>query len=235
MKRYSLQKRFLFAVDCIIFGYDGVELKLLVIQRSLEPFRGMWSLVGGFVEENESSDGAAVRVLKKLTGLDGIYMEQLHTFSEPGRDTVERTISVAYFALIDIKKYKQQINEDYHPAWVPINELPNLIFDHSKFVELAKDKLRYKAALHPLLFELLPDKFTMPQLQSLYQAVYNTEFDKGNFNRKMLSTKLLLKLKDKDKLNSKKGAYYYKVDHKKYSAGFKAFLNFVPSKIPHTN
>jgi len=235
MKRYSLQKRFLFAVDCIIFGYDGLELKLLVIQRSLEPFRGMWSLVGGFVEESESSDGAAVRVLKKLTGLDGIYMEQLHTFSAPERDTVERTISVAYFALIDIKKYKQQINEDYHPAWVPINELPNLIFDHSKFVELAKDKLRYKAALHPLLFELLPDKFTMPQLQSLYQAVYNTEFDKGNFNRKMLSTKLLLKLKDKDKLNSKKGAYYYKVDHKKYSDGFKAFLNFVPSKIPHTS
>lgn len=228
MKRYSLQKRFLFAVDCIIFGYDGVDLKLLVIQRSLEPFRGRWSLVGGFVEENESSDGAAVRVLKTLTGLDGIYMEQLHTFSEPDRDTLERTISVAYFALIDIQKYKQQINEEYHPAWVLINQLPDLIFDHSKFVELAKEKLRYKAALHPLLFELLPAKFTMPQLQNLYQAVYNTDFDKGNFNRKILSTKLLLKLKDKDKLNSKKGAFYYKVDNKKYNASFNSFLNFIP-------
>jgi len=235
MKRYSLQKRFLFAVDCIIFGYDGVDLKLLVIQRSFEPFKGMWSLVGGFVGESESAEGAAARVLKDLTGLDGLYMEQLHAFTEPDRDLVERTISIAYFALIDIQKYKQQINEDYHPAWFPINQLPDLIFDHNRIVELAKEKLRYKAALHPLLFELLPAKFTMPQLQSLYQAVYNTEFDKGNFNRKLLSTKLLVKLKDKDKLNSKKGAYYYKVDHKKYSAGFKAFLNFVPGNIPHNS
>ena len=229
MRRYSQQERFLFAVDCIIFGYDGQELKLLVIQRSFEPFKGKWSLVGGFVGETESAEGAATRVLKDLTGLDGIYMEQLHGFTAPDRDTVERTISIAYFALIDIQKYKQQINEDYHPAWVPINKLPELIFDHTKIVELAKDKLRYNAALHPLLFELLPSKFTMPQLQNLYQAVYNTEFDKGNFNRKLLSTKLLLKLKDKDKLGSKKGAFYYKVDTKQYSAGFKSFLNFVPS------
>lgn len=229
MRRYSQQKRFLFAVDCIIFGYDGQELKLLVIQRSFEPFKGKWSLVGGFVSETESAEGAAARVLKDLTGLDGLYMEQLHGFTEPDRDTVERTVSIAYFALIDIQKYKQQINEDYHPAWFPINKLPELIFDHTKIVELAKDKLRYNAALHPLLFELLPSKFTMPQLQNLYQAVYNTEFDKGNFNRKLLSTKLLLKLKDKDKLSSKKGAFYYKVDTKRYSAGFKAFLNFVPS------
>lgn len=233
MRRYSQQKRFLFAVDCIIFGYDGQELKLLVIQRSFEPFKGMWSLVGGFVSETESAEGAAARVLKDLTGLDGIYMEQLHSFTAPDRDAVERTVSIAYFALIDIKKYKQQINEDYHPAWFPINKLPELIFDHTKIVELAKEKLRYNAALHPLLFELLPAKFTMPQLQSLYQAVYNAEFDKGNFNRKLLSTKLLLKLKDKDKLSSKKGAFYYKVDIKKYSAGFKSFLNFVPSQ--HVN
>ena len=233
MRRYSQQTRFLFAVDCIIFGYDGVDLKLLVIQRSFEPFKGMWSLVGGFVEEKESAEGAAARILKSLTGLDGLYMEQLHAFSDPGRDTMERTISIAYFALIDIQKYKQQINEDYHPAWVPINQLPDLIFDHTKIVELAKEKLRYKAALHPLLFELLPEKFTMPQLQNLYQAVYNTEFDKGNFNRKLLSTKLLVKLKDKDKLNSKKGAFYYKVDNHKYNAAFNAFLNFVPGNKPN--
>ncbi len=232
MRRYSQQKRFLFAVDCIIFGYDGVDLKLLVIQRSFEPFKGMWSMVGGFVSENESAEGAAVRILKELTGLDGLYMEQLHAFTEPNRDSVERTISITYFSLIDIQKYKQQINEDYHPAWVPINQVPDLIFDHNKFVELAKEKLRYKAALHPLLFELLPAKFTIPQLQSLYQAVYNTDFDKGNFNRKILSTKLLVKLKDKDKLNSKKGAFYYKVDNIKYNASFNAFLNFVPGNLP---
>ena len=235
MRRYALQKRFLLAVDCIIFGYDGQELKLLVIQRSFEPFKGQWSLLGGFIGEQESSEGAAARVLKELTGMDGLYMEQLNTFSEPERDTAERTISIAYFALIDIQKYKQQISEDYHPAWFPINDVPDLIFDHNKMVELAKEKLRYKAALHPLLFELLPAKFTMPQLQSLYQAIYNTEFDKGNFNRKMLSTKLLVKLKDKDKLNSKKGAFYFKVDTKKYSASFNSFLNFVPGTVPKSS
>ena len=230
MTRYSQQKRFLFAVDCIIFGFDGQELKLMVIQRGFEPFKGNWSLVGGFVSEQESAEDAAARVLKELTGLDGLYMEQLHAFSDISRDSVERTISVAYFALIDIQKYKKQIIEHYHPAWFSINGLPNLIFDHSKIVELAKEKLRYKAALHPLLFELLPVKFTMPQLQNLYQCVYNTEFDKGNFNRKLLSTKLLMKLKDKDKLGSKKGAFYYKLDTKKYSESFNSFLNLVPGK-----
>lgn len=230
MEGHFKKKFFSFAVDCIIFGYDGQDLKLLVIKRSFEPFKGKWSLVGGFVDDDESAEEAAVRVLKGLTGLDGLYMEQLHCFSEPKRGGAERIISVTFFALIDIQKYNQQINEDYHPAWFSINQLPELIFDHSAIVELAKEKLRYKAALHPLLFELLPDKFTMPQLQSLYEAVYNMEFDKGNFNRKLLSTKLLEKLEDKDKLSSKKGAFYYTVNLKKYSAGFKAFLNFVPSQ-----
>ncbi|MCW3091796.1 MAG: hypothetical protein JWP81_2865 [Ferruginibacter sp.] len=230
MRRYSQQKRFLFAVDCIIFGFDGQELKLMVIQRGFEPFKGKWSLVGGFVGEKESAEAAAARVLKQLTGLDGLYMEQLHTFSEHDRDTVERTVSVAFFALIDIQRYKKQINEDYHPAWFSINDLPDLIFDHNEIAELAKEKLRYKAALHPLLFELLPPKFTMPQLQNLYQCVYNTGFDKGNFNRKLLSTKLLMKLKDKDKLGSKKGAFYYKVDTKRYSASFNTFFNLVPGQ-----
>jgi len=228
MKRYTQQSRFLFAVDCIIFGFDGQELKLLVIQRGFEPFKGKWSLVGGFVQEEESAENAAQRVLKKLTGLDGVYMEQLHAFSEKDRDTVERTISIAYSSLIDIQKYKLQLSDDYHPVWFPINHLPDLIFDHNQMVELAKEKLRYKAALHPLLFELLPPKFTVPQLQTLYESVYDVVFDKGNFSRKVLSTGLLVKQKDKDKLNSKKGAFYYKLDAKKYNANFHAFLNFIP-------
>jgi len=230
MRRYSQQKRFLFAVDCIIFGFDGQELKVMLIQRGFDPFKGEWSLVGGFVAENESAEDAAARVLKELTGLDGLYMEQLHAFSDAERDSVERTISIAYFALIDIQKYKKQIIEHYHPAWFSINKFPDLIFDHKKIVNLAKEKLRYKAALHPLLFELLPAKFTMPQLQNLYQCVYNTAFDKGNFNRKLLSTKLLMKLKDKDRLGSKKGAFYYKLDSKQYSASFNTFLNLVPGQ-----
>jgi len=229
MKHYSRQKRILNAADCIIFGYDGEEIKLLVIQRGLEPFKGKWSLVGGFIKENESTEDAASRILKNLTGLDGVYMEQLHTFSEPGRDTVERTISTAYFALIDIKKYKQQLNDSYHPVWFPINQLPHLIFDHNKMVELAKKKLRDKASLHPLLFELLPNKFTLPQLKNLYECLYDAEFDKGNFSRKMLSSGLLVKQKDKERLSSKKGAFYYKLNLRKYNSNFHAVLNFVPN------
>jgi len=228
MRHYSRQSRFLLAVDCIIFGYDGQELKLLVIQRGFQPWKGEWSLIGGFVQQEETSEEAARRVLKSLTGIDMLYMEQLHTFSRIDRDSEERTVSVAYFALVDIQKYKQQISEDFHPAWFPINHLPHLIFDHNEMVELAKEKLRYKAALHPLLFELLPAKFTIPQLQNLYESVYNAKFDKGNFNRKILSTDLLTRLPDKDKLNSKKGAFYYKVNAKTYKANFHSFLNLVP-------
>lgn len=231
MRHYSKQPRFLLAVDCIIFGYDGQELKLLVIQRGFAPCKGEWSLVGGFVQLDETTDQAAKRVLRKLTGLDVMYLEQLHTFSELKRDTEERTVSVAYFALIDLQKYRQQLSEDFHPAWFPINRAPHLIFDHNQMVELAKEKLRYKAALHPLLFELLPAKFTIPQLQNLYECVYDTSFDKGNFSRKILSTQLLTRLTDKDKLSSKKGAFYYKVNVKTYNASFHSFLNFVTD--PH--
>lgn len=228
MKHYKNQNKIYLAVDCIIFGYDGQELKLLVVQRGFEPLKGRWSLVGGFVQKDESAEDAASRVLKDLTGLEGIYMEQLHTFSQPLRDTQERTVSIAYFALIDIHKYKQQISEDY-PGWFSINHVPDLIFDHNQIVEMAKERLRYKAALHPLLFELLPSRFTIPQLQNLYTCVYNMEFDRGNFTRKILSTGLLVKLKYKDMLNSKKGAFYYKVDSMKYKELFKKVLNFVPA------
>jgi ADP-ribose pyrophosphatase YjhB (NUDIX family) len=206
-------------------------LKLLVIQRGFEPCKGRWSLIGGFVQEGETAEQAAGRALKNLTGIDGLYMEQLHTFSRTDRDQEDRTVSVAYFALVDIRKYRQQLSEDYHPAWFPINQEPDLIFDHNDMVELAKEKLRYKAALHPLLFELLPDKFTLPQLQNLYECVYHTSFDKGNFSRKILSTQLLTKLTSKDKMSSKKGAFYYKVNEKKYQANFNAFTNFVSK--PH--
>jgi 8-oxo-dGTP diphosphatase len=224
---YSDQTPLLLAVDCIIFGFDGEKLKLLAIQRGFEPYKGEWSLLGGFVLEKESIEDAAARVLKNLTGLEGIYMEQMHVFSNPDRESKKRIISAAVFALIDINKFEKQIHKEYHSEWFSINELPHLIVDHDEMVNMAKERLRYKAALHPLLFELLPSKFTIPQLQHLYEEVYNNTFDKGNFNKKILSTGLLVKLKEKDKLGSKKGAFYYKVDAKKYNAGFKSFLNFV--------
>ncbi|MDE3249629.1 MAG: NUDIX hydrolase, partial [Bacteroidota bacterium] len=113
MIRYSRQKRMLVAVDCIIFGYDGQELKLLLIRRSFEPEMGKWSLMGGFVQADESSETAAFRVLKQLTGLENVYMEQLYAFSHPDRDPLERTVSLAYFSLIDINQYQQQISHEY--------------------------------------------------------------------------------------------------------------------------
>jgi ADP-ribose pyrophosphatase YjhB (NUDIX family) len=231
MTGYSHQKRFLVAVDCIIFGFDGQQLKLLLIQRGFEPEKGKWSLMGGFVEKEESFELAAGRVLHKLTGLADVYMEQLYAFSDPSRDPIERTASITYFALIDINQYKHQISKDYHAEWFPLNKIPKLIFDHTEMVEMAKEKLRYKAALHPILFELLPEKFTLPQLQVLYEGVYDATFDKRNFSRKVLSTGLLVKQKEKEKESSKRGAFYFKLDKRKYKTKFDAFLNFIPN--PH--
>lgn len=185
--------------------------------------------MGGFLQIGESPEQAANRILKQLTGLEGVYMEQMKAFGEPDRDPVERTLSIAYFALIDIHQYEKQLSNEYHPEWFHVKKMPDLIFDHKKMVEIAKRQLRYKAALHPILFELLPAKFTIPQLQILYEGIYDTTFDNRNFSRKVLSTELLIKQKEKDKANSKKGAFYYKLDKRKYKANFQAFLNFIPN------
>ncbi|MGV3704760.1 MAG: NUDIX hydrolase [Arcticibacter sp.] len=229
MNRYSKQTRLLIAIDCIIFGFDGENLKLLLIHRAFEPEMGKWSVVGGFLQPDESPENAAARILKQLTGLEGVYMEQLEAFGNPKRDPIERVISITYFALIDIKKYTEQLSEEYRPEWFLLKERPELIFDHNEMVEAALKKLRYKAALHPVLFELLPDKFTLPQLQSLYTAVYDTEFDKRNFSRKVLSADLLIKQQEKDKEGSKKGAFYYMLDKSQYKDKLQTFVNFVPT------
>lgn len=219
----------LLAVDCIIFGFDGTDLKLLLIKRGFEPEKGRWSLMGGFVQPKETLEQSAARILKELTGLEDVYMEQLHAFSEVERDPIERTVSVTYTSLIDINKYKKQLSNDFHSEWFPLKKLPSLIFDHRDMVEMAKEKLRYKAAFHPIVFELLPEKFTLPQLQSLYEGIYGALMDKRNFSRKVLSTGLLIKQKDKERLSSKRGAFYYKLDKRKYQTKFNSFLNFIPN------
>ena len=228
MDRYPEQAKVFMAVDCIIFGFDGKELKILLVQRALEPQLGSWSLMGGFVFNNETIQQAAARVLQARTGLSNVYLEELSTFSEPTRDPVERTVSVAFFALIDINKYKKQITDDFHAEWFAINNHPQLIFDHKQMVEKAKARLRYKAAFHPILFELLPSKFTLPQLKNLYEEVYNIEMDNRNFSRKILSMNLLEKLDKKDKENSKKGAWYYKMNRKNCKANFHAVPTIIP-------
>lgn len=167
--------------------------------------------------------------LQKNTGLEGIYLEQVQIYGEPSRDPIERTLSVGYFALIDINKYQTQINDDYQAEWFFINERPKLIFDHDQMIADARKKLRYKASLPPILFEMLPKKFTIRQLQILFEEVNDTKIDTRNFSRKITLIGLLLKLDEKDKTGSKKGAFYFKLDKKKYQANFQKFLNLLPA------
>src|ERR1700743_213 len=134
MNRYSGESRILVAVDCIILGFDGTDIKLLIVQRGLNPERGKWSLMGGFLQAQESLEQAANRILKKLTGLEGLYMEQMRDFGETDRDPVERTVSIAYFTLIDIHQYEKQLSNEYHAEWVHLKKMPELIFDHKRMV-----------------------------------------------------------------------------------------------------
>ncbi len=206
----------LVALDCIIFGFDGETLKLLLIKRGMEPERGRWSLMGGFMDRNESLDEAASRILYTLTGLRNIYLEQLYAFGEVGRDPVERTVSVSYFALIDIHRHDAELVKQYSARWFPIDELPDLIFDHQEMVEKAKKHLRYRACYQPVGFELLPEKFTLRELQQLYESIYDTSFDKRNFRRRLLSMDILVNTLEKQKKYSRKGAFFYKFDREKY-------------------
>jgi len=215
--KYKSHDRLLLAVDCIIFGFDGQQLKALLIKRGFEPEKGKWSLMGGFVGINESTDEAAIRVLNQLTGMHDIFMEQLYCFSDVNRDTAGRVVSVAYYALINIEEYSKQLRSDHEARWFPLSKIPSLIFDHKAMLQLAKERLCQKVSNHPVGFELLPEKFTLQQLQTLYEAIYGTVLDKRNFTRKILSLGFLKKLTEKEKESSRRGAFYYVFDKKKYS------------------
>ena len=231
LHQYQTQTKCLVALDSIIFGFDGQELKLLLVKRGIEDEHHTWSLMGGWVQPDESLEEASNRILFELTSLTNIYLEQLHTFGNPKRDPVERTVSVAYFALINVEDYDNKISKNFEAQWFSMQELPKLLFDHSAMVEMAIEHLRYKASQHPIGFELLPEKFTIPQLQKLYEAIFGTELDKRNFSRKLLSTHLLVKLEEKQKGFSKKGAFYYRINEEKYKKQFNTFLNFLPNSI----
>ncbi len=213
---YKKHKKNFVAIDCIIFGWDDGQLKLLILKRDFEPAKGENSLIGGFVRENESLDDAARRILYELTGLSDIYLEQLYTYGEVDRDPGERVISVAYFALLKIQDLDQEHMEKHGAHWVHISKLPTLIFDHNVMIEKAFKRLRRRAKSEPIGFELLPRKFTLPQLQGLYEEIYQKEFDNRNFRKKVLDMQILKKMNEKDKSCSKKGAFYYKFDKRKY-------------------
>lgn len=212
---YQSHNLFLVAVDCIIFGFQNNEIKLLVHPRKMEPEIGGLSLMGGFVMKNESVDQAASNILFNLTGLENIFMEQVKVYGEINRDPGERVISCAYYALIDINAYDESQLKSHNAFWVNIDQAPKLIFDHHQMVEDALNILRRKAQIEPIGLNLLPEKFTLTQLQSLYEAIYGRALDKRNFRKKMLSLDFIEKLNEIDKSASKKGAYYYSFKDKK--------------------
>lgn len=223
---YSEHLQFHVALDCIIFGFDKGELKLLIHKRRFEPAKGQWSLFGGFLKEDESLRDAANRILQELTGLENIYMEEIQTYSGIERDPAGRVISVAYYALIPAHKYSEEYSKQYGATWVSLKDLPSLIMDHDLMVAKGLDRLRRRASSQPIGFELLPKEFTIPQLQALYEAIYQSKLDKRNFRKKILSMNVLIKLEEKDKTNSRKGAFLYRFDQGKYMKLVDAGCNF---------
>lgn len=216
IKSYNTENKVLLAVDCIIFGFDNEDLKILLIKRDFEPEKGKWSLIGGFLKVNETLDDAASRILYRLTGVRNIYMEQFYAFSEVDRDPVDRTVSVSYYALINIENHNKELIANYNAKWFSVSKAPKLIFDHNEMLAKAIRRLKRRTSIKPIGFELLPEKFTMRQLQKLYEAILNKELDKRNFINKINSLDILIKLNEKDMTSSTKGSYLYIFDQKKY-------------------
>ena len=213
---YNINPRFYVSVDCIIFGFDKGSLKLLLLKRNFEPAKGSWSLMGGFVQDGESVDDAAKRVLAELTGLENVYMEQVGTFGEVDRDPGERVISVAYYALININEYDRNLVQQHNAHWAEITEIPPLVFDHSQMVNQARIMLQKNASSEPIGFNLLPSMFTLFQLQSLYEAIYGEPFDKRNFRKRVADLNYIEKTDKIDKTGSKRGAALYKFNENAY-------------------
>ncbi len=228
LSAYQHTTRVLVALDCIIFGFDGEALKLLLIKRNFEPEQGKWSLMGGFLNETEDLEAASRRILFDLTGLSNNYLEQLETFGAVNRDPVERTISVVYYSLVNIENQDTAAIALHQASWIRLANKPALIFDHDQMVATALQRLRYKAALHPIGFELLPPTFTIPQLQKLYEAIYDTQLDRRNFSRKIMATDLLLGTGEKDERSSTKKAQLYALNAEKYQQYLGGNFTFLP-------
>ncbi len=217
----------LLAVDCIIFGFDRDSLKLLLFQRKVAPFQDEWSLIGSFVKQEESVLKAAERVLKTHTGLTNVFMEELGSYGEVERDPGARVISIAHYALMRLAEEYKQIDQTYKAQWFEFDQLPDLILDHHQMVQDALEKLRRKTRYRPIGFELLPEKFTIPQLRMLYEVIYQRPLDRRNFRKKILSMKILEKLEEKDKTSSRKGAFLYRFNPEKYQEMVKRGVDFV--------
>ncbi|WP_020539178.1 NUDIX hydrolase [Lewinella cohaerens] len=224
---YKQAKPILVAVDCIIFGFNQSTLQLLLFKRKIAPFLGAWSVIGSFVQEQESTSDAAIRVLQEHTGLENIFLDPLALYSDPERDPGARVISQAYFSLIHLEDEALNKVETHQARWFDLKDTPSLMLDHNIMVQDALDKLRTKARYSPIGFELLPEKFTIPQLQLLYEAIYQKELDRRNFRKKILSMGLLDKLDEKDKSGSRKGAFLYQFNAENYQKMVKEGVDFI--------
>ena len=214
-------------VDCVVFGFDEGELKVLLIERGLEPFKGRWALPGGFVRVHETLDAAARRELQEEAGLRNVFLEQLYTFGELGRDPRERVVTVAYYALVKLSEHEAKAATDAANArWFPVSKVPKLAFDHAQILATAVERLKGKVRYQPIGFELLPSKFTLSQLQHLYEAVLGTELDKRNFRKKVLSIGLLVPLKERQMIGRQRPAQLFRFDKEKYQQLKKRGFNF---------
>lgn len=202
--------------DCVIFGFDGTKLQVLLIERGIEPYKGQWAFPGGFVNIDESCEDGALRELQEETGLTGVYIEQFHTFSHPKRDPRERVITVAYYALVRLQDVKAG-DDAARAAWFALDEIPQLAFDHDLILREALRRLRERIHFEPVGFELLPEKFTMKQLQNLYEAILDVRFDRANFAKKMLHFNILRQLDEKVWTTPKREALLYSFNKESYT------------------
>ncbi len=221
MTFYKEHSKVWVSVDVIIFGFDESKLKILIGRRQMDPGRGEWSLYGGFVGADESLDAATSRVLNGLTGLRNVYMQQVGAFGSVDRDPGERVISVAYYALINVSDYSEKLRSEHGLEWVDINHVPTLYSDHNVMVSMALKMMRQKIKTEPISFRLLPQLFTLTQLQRLYEAVMGEEVDKRNFRKRIKDMDFIEKTELIDKKMSKRGAALYRFNRKMYNDNFK--------------
>ena len=201
--------------DCVVFGRDGDSLKVLLIERGNEPFKGKWALPGGYIRISETLDDAALRILKEKTNVQNIYLEQLYTFGDPLRHPTSRVITCAYFALIrsdDIVLSFEENTEITEVKWHPVNSLPALAFDHKEIIEYSLKRTRERLEFCPIAFQLLPQKFTLTELQKAYEMILMKKLDKRNFRKKFLSLSILKELDEYTKSGSKRPARLYSFD-----------------------
>ena len=214
---YFEHQKIYVSVDCIIFGFDDNQLKILIGKRHMDPGRGEWSLYGGFVRNDESVDAAADRTLYELTGLRNVYMRQVGAFGSVERDPGERVVSVAYYALINVKDYEEQLLKTHQVEWVNVENMPKLFSDHNDMVRQARKLMRQKMHTEPVGFNLLPELFTLTQLQKLYEAVKGEEIDKRNFRKRIKEMDFIEKTDKIDKKTSRRGTALYRFNKKIYN------------------